>query len=243
LRTALEVLADGYPEALIAELADDLRWIVRALGRVRDLDVAIEHVERLEAEATSHERPALQVFAQGLAVRRAERRLGLVERLDSERFGAFAARARAWADANPPAASSVPHGTVPGFAVAQGIVSKWMDVMRDAYARAEESMEPDDLHALRIAAKKARYAVEYFADIEGHGSGRRAKRIATLQDFLGDQRDAISLWERMRRYARTVPKKDHELVLGAGSVLGHLERAARIRRHDLHLAWERAVGE
>jgi CHAD domain-containing protein len=243
LRTALEVLAEGYPDALIAELADDLRWIGRALGRVRDLDVAIAHVERLAAEATSHERPALQIFAQALEVRRAERRLRLVERLDSERFGAFAARARAWADAGPPAASTVPEGAVPGFAVAPRIVARWVDAMREAHAKAEDTMELADLHALRIAAKKARYALEYFADIEGHGAIRRAKRIATLQDFLGDQRDAVSLWERMRKYARTVPKKDRELVLGAGSVLGHLEREARIRKSDLHLAWERATGE
>ena len=243
LRTALEVLAEGFPDALIAELAEDLRWIGRALGRVRDLDVAIVHVERLVAEATSHERPALRIFAQGLEVRRAERRLRLVERLDSERFGVFAARSRAWADAGPPTASTVPEGAVPGFAVAPRIVARWVDAMREAYAKAGDTMELTDLHALRIAAKKARYAAEYFADIEGHGATRRAKRIATLQDFLGDQRDAVSLWEGMRRYARTVPKKDRELVLGAGSVLGHLERAARLRKSDLRLAWDRATGE
>ena len=47
----------------------------------------------------------------------------------------------------------------------------------------------------------------------------------------------------LKKYARTVPKKDRELVMGVGSALGHLERAARIRRGDLRLAWERAVKE
>ena len=115
--------------------------------------------------------------------------------------------------------------------------------MRDAYEKAELTMEELDLHALRIAAKKARYAIEYFADLDGAGAVRRARRIATLQDFLGDHRDATLLLQRMRKYARTVPKKDRELVMGVGSALGSLERAVRIRRGDLRLAWERAVKE
>ena len=243
LRTALEVLAEGFPEALREDLGSELRWIGRALGRVRDLDVAIAHTAVLEADGAAHERPALRTFAQGLAVRRAERRLGLVERLDSERFGAFAARARGWVEAGPPAASTVLEGVVPAYAIAPRIVARWMDGMREAYQKAEHSMEVEDLHTLRIAAKRARYAIEYFADIEGHGAMRRARRIATLQDFLGDQRDAVALWERMKKYARSVPKKDRELVMGAGSALGHLERATRLKRGDLRLAWERAAGE
>ncbi len=243
LRTALVVLADGYPQALREELEGELRWIGRALGRVRDLDVALTHVAALIADGTSHERPALQIFAQGLSVRRAERRRRLVERLDSERFGAFAARARGWVDAGPPPASTVAEGGMPGYAVASRIVAQWNDAMREAYEKAERSMEIEDLHTLRIAAKKARYAIEYFTDIEGHGAVRRARRIATLQDFLGDHRDAVALWRRMRKYAGSVPKKDRELVMGTGSALGHLERAARIKRGDLRLAWERATGE
>jgi CHAD domain-containing protein/adenylate cyclase class IV len=243
LRSALDVLAEGFPEAIREELGGDLRWIGRALGRVRDLDVAIARVETMETEATTYERPALQIFAQGLSVRRAERRLRLVERLDSERFGAFAARARGWVDAGPPPAAEVPGAGLPGFAVASRIVAPWIDAMGKAYERAERSMEVADLHALRIAAKKARYAIEYFAEIEGPVATRRARRIASLQDFLGDHRDAVALLRRMRKYARTVPKKDRELVMGAGSALGHLERAARIRRGDLRLAWERAAGD
>jgi triphosphatase len=243
LRTALEVLAEGFPETLRENLCEDLRWIGRGLGRVRDLDVAIARVEALEAEATSFERPAFRIFAQGLSVRRAARRLEMIERLDSERFGSVAAQARAWVDAGPPTAASVPEGVAPAYAIAPRIIAHWKDAMREAYERAEQTMEEPDLHGLRIAAKKARYAIEYFAELDGQGASRRARRIATLQDFLGDHRDASLLLLRMKKYARTVPKKDRELVMGVGSALGHLERAVRIRRGDLRLAWERAVRE
>jgi CHAD domain-containing protein len=243
LRTALPVLADGFPEQLRQDLEGEIRWIARALGRVRDLDVALAAVAKMEADGTAHELPALRIFGQGLAVRRAERRLRLIARLDSERFRAFAARARAWVDAGPPDASSAPKGVAPAYGVAPRIIARWIDEMRKAYEKAEHSMEVTDLHALRIAAKRARYAIEYFADIDGQGAQRRARRIASLQDLLGDHRDAVALLERMRKYARTVPKKDRELVMGVGGALGHLERAARLRRGDLRIAWERALGE
>ena len=243
LRTALEVLGEGYPEALREALRGELRWIGRALGGVRDLDVAIARVAGLEAEATTFERPAYRIFAQGLSVRRAARRLEMVERLDSERFRTVASQARATVDAGPPTAISVPEGVAPAYLIAPRIIEHWRKAMRDAYERAEQTMEETDLHALRIAAKKARYAIEYFAELDGPGAVRRARRIATLQDFLGDHRDAALLLRRMKKYARTVPKKDRELVMGVGSALGNLERAVRIRRGDLRLAWERAVRE
>ncbi len=209
LRTALDVLAEGYPETLRESLRGELRWIGSALGRVRDLDVRLE----------------------------------LIERLDSERFLVLASQARAAVGAGPPAAGSVPEGVTPAYLIAPRIIEHWKTAMRAAYEKAEQTMEEPDLHALRIAAKKARYAIEYFAEVDGPGALRRARRIATLQDFLGNHRDASLLLRRMKKYARTVPKKDRELVMGVGSALGHFERAARIRRGDLRLAWERAVKE
>jgi CHAD domain-containing protein len=243
LRTALLVLSDGFPETERESFSSDLQWVGRSLGRVRDLDVALHHLDKLEAEAPDVERPALHVFRQGLAIRRAERRLRLIERLDSERYAAFVERARAFCEGGPPAAGAVVNGVTPAYVVAPGVVARWMDGMREAYEKAEGSLESEDLHALRIASKRARYAIEYFADLEGLGATRRAKRIAGLQDFLGDTRDAEALARRVKKYARTVPKKDKELVMSAGAAIGHLERASRIRRVDLRDAWEKAVGE
>ena len=243
LRTALEVIASGYPDSVREEFESDLQWVGRRLGRVRDLDVALELVGELDSEAAIFERPALRIFQQSLEVRRARRRLRLVERLDSERFGVFLVKARTWVEAGPPVAATVPDAVMPAYAAAPKIIGRWMDAMREAYETALRTMEPEDLHLLRIAAKRARYAYEYFAELEGPLATRRARRIAGLQDFLGDNRDLVQLLRRMRRYARTVPHEDRELVLGTGSVLGHLERKARVKRNDLRDHWERAMAE
>jgi CHAD domain-containing protein/adenylate cyclase class IV len=243
LRTALEVVASGYPDTVREDFETDLRWIGRRLGRVRDLDVALDRLVEMERDAASFERPALRIFRQSLEVRRAGRRLRLVERLDSERFGVFLVKARTWIEAGPPGAATVPEGVMPAYAAAPRIIGRWMDAMREAYDVALRTMEPEDLHSLRIAAKRARYAYEYFAELEGPLAQRRAKRIAGLQDFLGDHRDSVELLRRMRRYARSVPQEDRELVLGTGSLLGHIERSVRMRRSDLRDHWERAMAD
>ncbi len=243
LRTAIEVLADAYAPEPAASFANDLRWVARALGRVRDLDVALERVAALSAEAPAIERPALMIFAQSLALDRARARLRLIERLDSERFASFVAAARAWVAAGPPAASSAPSGGAPAYTAGPRIVARWARAMEEAYEVAERTADAKDLHALRIAAKKARYAIEYFGDLEGTESLRRARRIAGLQDYLGSHQDSVTLLSRMRKYAKTVPRRDAELAMAAGSVLGHLERATRVKRGELRRAWERVAEE
>jgi len=93
------------------------------------------------------------------------------------------------------------------------------------------------VHALRLAAKRARYACEFFAPILGTHAAARAKRISKLQDVLGFHQDAVMLLARLRKYARTIPRRDHALTLGAGSALGALERMTRVKRGELRRAW------
>jgi CHAD domain-containing protein len=243
LRTALDIFAGAIPEEPRKGFSDDLRWMGRALGRVRDLDVALGQVTLLAAEAPALERPALSIFAQTLALDRARRRLRLIERLDSERFAAFVAAARAWVAAGPPPPASVPAGGVPAYTGGPRLAAAETGAMGEVYERAERTLAAADLHALRIAAKRARYALEYFGDLEGPGMMRRAKRIAGLQDYLGAHQDAGTLLRRMKKYAKTIPRRDRDLTLAAGSVLGHLERAARLRRGELQRAWERVWEE
>ena len=237
LRTALEVFAEAIPEGTREDFARELRWVGRALGRVRDLDVGLLRVAAMAAETSKEERTALDIFARDLELRRARRRVRLLERLDSERYADFVERALAWLAAGPQAADAPASALAPAYHAGPRIVAEWDRRMRETYEDAHADPSTAHAHALRIAAKRARYAVEYFAELTGPSARDRAKRLARLQDFLGARQDAATLLRRMRRYAKTIPQRDHELTLGAGAALGQLERAARTRRADLHDAW------
>lgn len=243
LRSALDLFADALPEATRGAFATELRWVGRALGRVRDRDVALEHVAVLAAEAPPLERAAWAVFARSIEIERARRRAGLIERLDSPRYAALAATARAWIEAGPPAPPDVVAGGAAAYGTASRLTAECVRAMTEAYETAERTMEDCDIHALRMAAKKARYAYEFFGDLAGPASRASAKRLAALQDFLGHHQDMITLLGWMRKYARTVPRADRELTLAAGSALGHLERAARVRRSELSDAWAGVAAE
>jgi CHAD domain-containing protein len=243
LRTALDLFETAIPDHPRREFAEDLRWVGRALGRVRDRDVALARVEELAADAPDLEFPAWRIFRHSLELERARARVGLIERLDSERYAAFLERARVWIAAAPPAGETVPAGGSPAYTVAPRLIAERMGALASAYEEAERLVDQPSLHALRIAAKRARYAHEYFGDAPGAKTPRRAKRLAQLQDFLGQHQDAVILLRRLRKYAESVPGRDRELTLSVGSAMGHLERAARMRRGDLRRAWSEARDE
>jgi CHAD domain-containing protein len=240
LRTALDLFETAIPDHPRRSFAEDLRWIGRELGRVRDRDVALALVATLEVDAPDLEREAWRIFRHTLELGRARARVRLIERLDSERYRAFLDRAREWIAAGPPTAAAVPAGGAPAYQVAPRLVAERLGGLALASEEAERLVDQPSLHAFRIAAKRARYALEYFGDTAGPGSWKRAKRLAGLQDFLGEHQDSVMLLRRMRNYAKTVPGRDRELTLAVGSVMGHLERVGRMRRADLRRAWSEA---
>ena len=236
-RMALEVFPEAVPEESRERLAGELRFVGRALGRVRDLDVGLERIEAMKAEASDEEQAALCVFEQGVRIRRERRRVTLIEALDSERYAGLLELMREWIEQGAPAPSTVPAGGIPAFYAAPRIVGEAEAAMEAAYREAERTLEPGAVHALRLAAKRARYACEFFAPVLGTQAAARAKRISKLQDVLGFHQDAVMLLARLRKYARTIPRRDDALTLGAGSALGALERMTRVKRGELRRAW------
>jgi len=199
-------------------------------------------------------RAALYVFARYLEIRRARRQMRLLRRLDSKRFAAFRERAQKWLDGGPglwtstaqpetaAGAGVIPPALAPAYMVGPRIVAEWDNRMREACQEAERKSTPSNVHALRIAVKHARYAVEYFAVAEGQGAHHRAKQLARIQDKLGEHQDAATLLRHMRRYARTIPRRDRQLLLGARGVMDRLEPEVRISRGELHELWELGAG-
>ena len=243
MRTALDLFETAIPDVPRREFANDLRWVGRALGRVRDRDVALLHVAALSEDAPELELPAWRIFRHSLELERARARVRLIARLDSERYAAFVERARAWVEAPAPTSADLPAGGSPAYTVASRLIAERMGALAASYEEAERLVDQPSLHAFRIAAKRARYAHEYFGDTAGPRAPRRAKRLAGLQDFLGEHQDIVTLLRRLRKYAATVPARDRELTLSVGSAMGHLERAGRMRRGDLRRAWSNAREE
>jgi len=232
LRTALLVFADVIPEKARLEWQRELRWIGRGLGRVRDCDVELDRVKRMAADAPNPERSALLIFANKVQIKRARRRAKLLKQLDSTRFMALKALARPWIEMRADSAL-VRNGDGPAYIAGPRIVSEWDARMLAACRTAEQLPTAENVHALRISIKHLRYAVEYFADLEGHGARHRAKQLGRLQNILGARQDAAILLRHIRRYEATIPEEDRDLLLGARSAIEKIDRAARVKKSEL----------
>jgi CHAD domain-containing protein len=95
----------------------------------------------------------------------------------------------------------------------------------------------EELHAVRIRAKRARYAAEAAAPVLGTRARAQAAAAAKLQDVLGEQHDAVVAEGWLRAQVRT--SRSVASAFAAGELAG-LERAAAARaRKRWRKAWKK----
>ena len=231
LRTFRPLLDEAWAEAL----RDDLRWLGGELGRVRDAEVLRD---RLRAAAGD---PAGARSARGRGDRRAAgqqvraARRHLLTAIDTDRYldviDHLVAATRA------PVLTEM--AAAPARDVLPGLVRKpWRSLKSGAIA-ARGDVPDEQLHDLRIRAKRCRYAAEAAAAATGKNAARFAREVAGLQEVLGELHDAVvaEAWLRERSAAPRV----HETALFAAGELVALQRdAAERARTGWPAAWKRA---
>jgi len=86
-----------------------------------------------------------------------------------------------------------------------------------------------ELHAVRIAAKRCRYAAEAAVPLLGERAATFAAAASALQTVLGDQHDAVVAEDWLRTWARRT--RSSRSAFAAGEMAG-LERADADRLRD-----------
>ena len=189
LRSCLLTFSAAYEPGALDDVAGGLADLGRLLGAARDADVL---AARLEADLAAV--PAVQVLGPVRAVLRAH---GAREAAAARRaLGAFldGPAYRALLDR---LATTVGGPPLRGI----GRPRRWYRARLRAterrverlVARAEAAGDEREraLHAVRKAAKRARYAAETAEAVLGKKAARRAEAYARLQDALGEHHDAV----------------------------------------------------
>jgi len=109
--------------------------------------------------------------------------------------------------------------------------------LRQAVKSLSDQPGDDELHDVRIRAKRARYAAEAVAPVVGRPAASFAKAVSGLQTVLGDHQDAVLAEAWLRRAAGGSGTAS---ALTAGELIGAqwAERAACRRRWPK--AWKKA---
>jgi CHAD domain-containing protein len=165
-----------------------LRRVRKILGRPRNLDVMAELVEeKIAATSNPVTRDAWDQLRNYLKDRRSRATERSRQKLRGFDIVDLAARSRAIIDG---AGSSEPLQD----SLEQGVAAA-LAAWRDTIATAKAKLTPEELHALRIGAKRLRYRLELLAELGDDEAKARVKSLRRLQDRLGSWHDRQILLE------------------------------------------------
>ena len=153
----------------VDELQRELRWLAGVLGPVRDLDVLIEHVQEL-VEELGDDRAGGEAIVAALEAQRSQARAELIAALDSERYRELLGRFRTTSRC-----SQKPITTT-CVSLARARAKR----LQQAYAALGANPTDDELHRVRIKAKRTRYAAELAG--KPLGEARRRSEAAAGRD-------------------------------------------------------------
>jgi inorganic triphosphatase YgiF len=196
LRAALSLFSDMIADTKVEEIKSGLKWMAVALAPARDLEVfakeAVEPARRrhrgdpgmseLEATVARHEAAALDRAKAAIVSRRFRMQtLATAEWIESG----------PWTKARSPAVARLREQPLHKHA-RQELSRRWRKIAKKG--RILRELSTRQRHKLRIAVKKLRYGVDFFAGaFPGHKAKKRRKDFAQalkmLQNALGSLND------------------------------------------------------
>ena len=182
LRAILRASRDLFDAAWVERLRDELDWLGGGLGLVRDLDILDAYLRPRLAALEGAENRAGQRVLRRLAADRTRARTALNEALDSPRYPKILEQIETFL-AQPPATES--DVSLPDVAA-----TEWKR-LRKAVQKLPGRPSTDELHAVRIKVKRARFAAELARAAAGERGKRFIRQAKKLQDILGDLQDAV----------------------------------------------------
>jgi CHAD domain-containing protein len=232
LRSDLRTFSSLVDEAWAASLVEELRWVGRTLGDVRDLDVLRA---RIEADSSGI-RDDLDPLMQWITERSTLVRTALDEALMSDRYRALLERmVDAAAD---PVVTELAEN--PCRDVLPSLVAGSWRKLRKAARGIDEDVSDESLHRVRIRAKRARYAAEALAPYLDDGDRKAATRFGAraerIQDILGLHQDAVVTTNAVLEVVGQRPE-DGAFNLAAGRLLERQQWARERERRRWPKAW------
>jgi CHAD domain-containing protein len=226
LRSDLRTFADVVDPEWADGLRKELRAVADDLGAVRDADVRLQRLERHVARLPAEDRGPAGALLQRQQDERTAARARLLELLDSSGYAELLDRLVE--GARVPQLLAV--GGRPAVEVLPALVRRTWKGLRKA-------TRGDDLHGVRIAAKRSRYAAEVATLVVGKPAARYAAAMADVQDVLGAWNDAVVSEAWLRSAAAG---SSPSVAFVAGQLVARERREAASREQAWPKTWKRA---
>jgi len=194
LRAILRVVRAGFDRAWVEALRSELDWLGTTLGAVRDLDVLREHLhDELAALKDSAGPSATLQLSHCLDLEHSRARAKALSALDSPRYRELLSRLDE--------AVRQPRVVTANLSLPQ-IAARQFKSLRKAVKALPAEPSDEELHAVRIKVKRARYAAELAEEEVGRSASRFVDKAKKVQDILGEHQDAVVAESRTRACLR-----------------------------------------
>lgn len=234
LRSAVSLFGHALPAEQGDWLGGEAKWLANTLGPARDWDVFAAELLAPVLDMRPED-DGLKRLAAATEAARVEAYEAVRQTIGGPRYTTFVLELVAWLERR-------------GWRLAAtDRARRALDETVDDLARRElgrrhhkvekrgrrfESLSTEKLHELRIAVKKLRYGVEFFAKTFGGAKGKRYREaLSGLQNSLGHLNDIATAERLLAEALRRVPTNRRRPVERAAAlVLGwHLGRQANVR--------------
>jgi CHAD domain-containing protein/predicted phosphodiesterase len=219
LRVALDSAKPFFGKKEHKHLVREVRRLAEAAGKVRDTDVLLEYLRARALLETEAERAGIESLLDALSAERATVRDELDPLLDrwaDEDDSEVVAFRDALTAIKP--RRKLGDRALTGQVAAATIESALARFEKRGRQFADADAGPDAAHQLRIATKKLRYTVEFFAPLLPPDTQERVEALKELQTLLGiihDRDVLIDLlaWERARALERQLHELEHAVFI------------------------------
>ena len=242
LRGAMRDFMPYLRQRGLASVLKRTKNIAAALGEVRDQDVAIIALEKIQKQAPEGISSALQLLVEERKERRNESRENLSSILVANEMkqakSEFMFRVeKATAVRKAPAKAELTYLKMAATVILDRL--KELEKLSESLYR---PFEIESLHDMRIAAKRLRYALELFQQCWGRSLQTFSKTAARLQTALGDVHDCDVWIDHLSEHISKARKqKQDEQVAAFIWLLSHFVklRTKHLRKaFDLWREWE-----
>lgn len=210
LRAAMAVFTPCFPKRSFKHLSRTAATLTRALGAVRDSDVMLEALGGYLKGRTEEERVGIEDVIASVRAERDVQRAAMIEALDRVKRLGFHDRLRQLIKAE--------RRDRDGESLAEVAHRISAERADDLFAFADIVHDPervDELHRMRIAAKRLRYSLEIFHDCFGPDIDGRIEDVKSIQEQIGQIHDCDVLVGLMRSHLAILAQREHEWLVAA----------------------------
>jgi CHAD domain-containing protein len=218
------------------DLRGELRWLGSELGAVRDLEVQRDRLRGHAARLPPAEAAAARRVVRRLDADRAAAKTDLLAMLSQARYAQLHARLASAAVG--PTYTEAAFADA-GRALAPVVRDRWKRVRRSV-RRLGDNPPDEELHAVRVRAKRCRYAAEACEPVFEKRSRRLARAMADVQEVLGEHHDAVVAGAWLAKTAHECSPAEAYAI----GMLAQVEReAAAAARAEFPAVWRRSDTE